>query len=193
MDPMQSFSRRTLLGSAAALACTTTLGRAQTPPAAPPPPAAVMAMRTLILVRHGEKNADDPRDPTLSEAGLQRAAALLRLLGETRITHVWTSEYKRTKDFVAEIAKRHELTPEAFPGRDPLGLAERIKAMPAGSIGLVVGHSNTLPVIAKALRAPLTNLAGGTDLRDDEYDRLVVISGIRDGELPALLELRYGA
>jgi len=193
---MHSISRRNLMGSAAALACASALGRAQTPqesPAEPPPPAPALNQRTLIMVRHGEKNADDPRDPTLSEAGMQRAAALQRLLGETRITHVWTSEYKRTKDFVAAVARKNEVKPEAFPGRDPLGLAERIKAMPAGSIGLVVGHSNTLPEIAKALRAPLSNLAGGTDLREDEYDRLVVISGIRDGELPSLLELRYGA
>lgn len=192
MNTTESLSRRRMLGTAAALACGAGLARAQEPkPAAGTPPAPARP-RTVILVRHGEKTADDPRDPTLSEAGRARAAALLRLLGETRVTHVWTSEFKRTRDFGAGVAQKHELVPEVVPGRDPAGLAQRLAALPEGSISLVVGHSNTLPAVAKALGATLSNLVGGKDLGDDEYDRCVVIT-LAGAEQPcALLELRYG-
>ncbi|HUR29508.1 MAG TPA: phosphoglycerate mutase family protein [Planctomycetota bacterium] len=197
MKTTQDISRRGIVGAAAALAFGSALVGAQEPagkpqetaPASPPQP----RPRSVILVRHAEKAADDPRDPTLSDVGKLRAAALLRLLGETRVTHVWTSEFKRTKDTVRAIAEKGKVVPVEFPARDPLGLAARLQALPAGSISLVVGHSNTLPAVAKALGAALSNLAGGTDLREDEYDRFVVITLPPEGEACALLELRYGA
>ncbi len=191
-DPV-SLSRRRILGTAAVLACGVAQLCAQDPKPDPAPPTPLGRPRTVILVRHGEKAADDPRDPSLSEAGKLRAAALLRLLGETKLTHVWNSEFKRTRDFVADVAAKHSLVAEAVPGKDPAGLAARLQALPEGSISLVAGHSNTLPNVAKALGARLTNLVNGTDLRDDEYDRFVVITLARKDEPCALLELRYGA
>jgi len=190
-------SRRGLVGSAAALALGAGFVAAQQPEAKPQPqvptPAPLPRPRTVVLVRHGEKASDDPRDPTLSEAGKLRAAALLRLLGETRVTHVWTSEFKRTKDTASAVAAKFQLAPAEVPARDPLALAARLKELAPGSISLVVGHSNTLPAVAKALGAPLSNLANGTDLRDDEYDRFAVITLAREGEDSGLLELRHGA
>ena len=193
----RTFSRRALVGGAAALACGAGVVAAQAPAAKPEPqapvPTALPKPRTVVLVRHAEKAADDPRDPTLSEAGKLRAAALLRVLGETRVTHVWTSEFKRTKDTAAPVAARAKVTPVEVPGKDLPVLAARIKELAPGSIALVVGHSNTLPALAKALGAPLSNLANGTDLRDDEYDRLSVITLAQEGLDSGLLELRYGA
>ncbi len=193
MSDPESLSRRRILGTAAAIACGVPLVSAQDPKPEPAPPTPAARPCTVILVRHGEKATDDPRDPTLSEAGKLRGAALLRLLGETKITHVWTSEFKRTRDFAAGVAAKHALVPGVVPGKDPAGLAARLAALPEGSISLVAGHSNTLPNVAKALGAMLTNLVNGTDLRDDEYDRFVVITLAHKDEPCALLELRYGA
>ena len=197
MDHQYPLTRRRLLGTAAALAGGAALVHAQDSQGQSVPPTGASTdlsrPRTVILVRHGEKAADDPRDPNLSEAGKLRAVALNRLLGETRVTHVWTSEFRRTKDFASGVAQKNQLVPEALPGKDLLVLAARLKTLAEGSISLVVGHSNTLPAIAKALGASLTNLVGGTDLRDDEYDRFVVITLGHANEAPALLELRYGA
>jgi hypothetical protein len=194
-NPMETaVTRRSVLGGAAALVCTGATAAAQEPKAVPADPAAPEAHRprTFVLVRHGEKTADDPRDPTLSEAGLARAAALVRLLGDTKLTHAFTSEYKRTRDFAAPAAAKHELTTTTVPGRDLAGLVGQLKALPEGSTALVVGHSNTLPAVAKGLGAELTGLVKGTDLGDAEYDRCVVIALGREGDPPALLELRYG-
>jgi phosphohistidine phosphatase SixA len=193
----QQITRRGIVGTAAALAFGAALGVAQEGAGAParetPPPPPPPRPRSVILVRHAEKAADDPRDPTLSDAGKLRAAALLRLLGDTQVTHVWTSEDKRTKETVRAVAEKNKVVPVEFPGRDPLGLASLLQGLPAGSISLVAGHSNTLPAVARALGAPLSGLAGGTDLRDDEYDRFVVITQPLEGGACSLLELRYGA
>jgi phosphohistidine phosphatase SixA len=186
-----AFSRRRVLGGAAALAglCASSAGQ---DPNASAPPAAPRRLSTLVLVRHGEKATDDPRDPSLSEAGLLRAAALVRLLGETKFTHAFTSEFKRTRDFAAPLAAKHGLTATTVPGKDLDLLAAKLAALPEGSTALVVGHSNTLPAVAKKLGVLLTGLVNGTDLRDDEYDRCAVITLGREGDFPALLELRYG-
>ena len=195
MNERHEISRRGIVGTAAALACGVGLASAQeaankqTPAAAPEP----LGLHSVLLVRHGEKAADDPRDPALSDAGKLRAAALLRLLGETRLTHIWTSEFKRTKETASAIAAKFQVVPAEVPGKDPGALAARLKEAAPGSVSLVIGHSNTLPAVAKALGAPLTNLAGGTDLRDDEYDRFIVITLGRESLPAALLELRYGA
>jgi broad specificity phosphatase PhoE len=149
--------------------------------------------RSVLLVRHAEKAVDDPKDPTISEAGKLRAAALVKLIGETRLTHVWTSEFRRCKDTASPVAAKFQLVPVEIPARDSAGLAARLKDLPQGSISLVVGHSNTLPALAKALGAPLSNLANGTDLRDDEFDRFVVVTLGREDQAASLLEMRYGA
>jgi phosphohistidine phosphatase SixA len=191
-------SRRSVLGGAAAAACLGSLAGAQVPapgttpaPQEPAAPATPRAPRTFVLVRHGEKNTDDPKDPTLSQAGLDRAAALVRLLGDTHFTQAFSSEFKRTRDFAAPLCQKHGLTLETVPGRDLDGLVQRLRALPEGSTALVVGHSNTIPALAKKLGAGLSNLVKGTDLRDDEYDRCVVIAAGRETDPPALLELRY--
>ena len=197
MNESPEISRRKIVGTAVALFSAAALAPAQdSKPAQKPadaPATKTTGPRSVVLVRHGEKSTDDPRDPSLSDAGKLRAAALLRLLGETRVTHVWTSEFKRTKETASAVAAKHQLVPLELPAKDPNVLAARARELPAGSIALIVGHSNTLPGVAKALGAPLSNLAGGTDLRDDEYDRFVVITLAHEGLACALFELRYGA
>lgn len=153
--------------------------------------------RTLVLVRHAEKaepKADAPKDPdpSLSEIGKQRAEALVRMLGDAHFTHIWTSEYKRTQETAAPLAAKFGLKPVPFPARDVLGLSERLRGMPQGSIALVVGHSNTLPALVRSFNLNLGNLGGGTDLAENEFDRLVVVSFVAPEAPCALLEMRYG-
>jgi hypothetical protein len=50
----------------------------------------------------------------------------------------------------------------------------------------VVGHSNTVPLIAGALGE-----TGPSEMADCEYDRLTVISVEDDGDSPAVIT-RYG-
>jgi phosphohistidine phosphatase SixA len=148
---------------------------AVSPPSAPQA-AKITKARTFVLVRHAEKLTDDPKDPALSEAGRARAAALAKLLGSSGITHILTSEYKRAKETAEPLAKALAMEPTVHPARDAIGLADRLMSLPEGSIALVIGHSNTLPVVARAVGASLRDLQQNGDLRDDEYDRVSVLS-----------------
>ena len=51
----------------------------------------------MVIVRHAEKAASDGKDPDLSPAGRARAEALVRILKDSGITAIFTSEFKRTQ------------------------------------------------------------------------------------------------
>jgi len=169
-------------------------------------PAAAAGYSTAILLRHAEKDAaGDPKDPSLSPAGKERARALAKLLGRAGSTHLFASEYRRTRETLAPLAEARSLEVQVVPAAELARLAERIRALPAGSVSVVAGHSNTVPAIAKALGATLGDLLdapGGATLRDDEYARLFVVA-LRAAPTPGgekaakpeahAVELAYGA
>jgi len=146
--------------------------------------------QTVILVRHAEK-VDASADPALSEAGQRRAMDLAVALSDADLTHVFTSPLQRTVLTARPAAEAHAITPEAisFEGGTPahiLRIAERIRSLPDDAVVLVVGHSNTVPLIARALGE-----TGPSEMADCEYDRLTVISVEDDGDSPAVIG-RYG-
>lgn len=146
--------------------------------------------QTVILVRHAEK-ADASADPVLSAAGQARATALAVALSDADLTHVLVSPLQRTRLTAELSAQAHAVTPEVFSfegGTDAhiQRIAERIRALPADAVVLVVGHSNTVPLIATALGE-----TGASEMRDCEYDRLIVVSVQKDGDSPAVIA-RYG-
>lgn len=146
--------------------------------------------QTVILVRHAEK-VDASADPALSEAGQRRAMDLAVALSDSDLTHVLTSPLQRTVLTARPAAEAHAITPEAisFEGGTPahiLRIAERIRSLPDDAVVLVVGHSNTVPLIAAALGE-----TGPSEMADCEYDRLTVISVEDDGDSPAVIG-RYG-
>jgi hypothetical protein len=72
------------------------------------------------------------------------------------------------------------------PGGDVTGLSKRILAQ-TGDTVLVVGHSNTVPQIIKALGGPADHI-----IDESEYDKLFVLT-LRPGQSPVFVVLRYGA
>jgi phosphohistidine phosphatase SixA len=149
-------------------------------------PAAAQA--TVVLVRHAERadggtpppGATAP-DPELSPAGHARAAALARMLADARITAIYTTEYKRTQQTAAPLAKALGLQATALKAAEPTPLLEALKA--ASGVVLVVGHSNTVPDVIMGLGVR-TRVA----IADNEYDNLFVVS---PGPSPQVLRLRY--
>jgi broad specificity phosphatase PhoE len=146
--------------------------------------------QTVILVRHAEK-VDASSDPLLSEAGQRRAMDLAVALSDADLTHVFTSPLQRTVLTARPAAEAHAINPEtiSFEGGTEahiLRIADRIRALPDDAVVLVVGHSNTVPLIARAL-----GQTGPSDMADCEYDRLTVISVEDDGDSPAVIG-RYG-
>ena len=99
---------------------------------------------------------------------------------------IFSSDKLRTQQTAGPAAETLKLRPVAVPASDVAGLSKRILAQ-TGEAVLVVGHSNTVPEIVKALGGP-ADLA----IDESEYDKLFVLT-LRPGQSPVLLVLRYGA
>jgi broad specificity phosphatase PhoE len=127
----------------------------------------------VILVRHAEKAAEPAADPSLTEAGLARAQALVGVLANTRVEAVITTELLRTRETVRPLAEARRLTPEIVhtDARDAhaKAVADAVRAH-AGQAVLVVGHSNTIPAIIAALGGPKL-----PDICDTQYSNLFVL------------------
>lgn len=131
--------------------------------------AAAQTTTTVILVRHAEK-VDDSTDPVLSDAGRARAAALAELLAGRNVTAIYTTQYQRTRLTAAPLAGKLHIIPVALDARVPHdSVAARVKSH-AGQTVLIVGHSNTVPALIRALGGP--DIGG---IPDAEYDNLFVI------------------
>jgi probable phosphoglycerate mutase len=119
----------------------------------------------VYLVRHAEKTTDKD-DPALTEAGQARADALADLLTGKWLTHIYSTDTKRTRDTAAPVAERYGLKVELYDPRDLPAMAAKLKATPGRH--LVVGHSNTTPQLTELLGGD-----GGTEIVEaTEYDRL---------------------
>jgi len=129
------------------------------------------ATTTFILVRHAEKATDDPRDPTLTTAGLQRAERLARLLADRPLTAVYATDYQRTRQTAQPTAASHGLDITIYDaGQPPHEFAHALRQRHAGETVLVVGHSNTVPGIVSQLCECMAD-----PLEEDEYGDLFEI------------------
>lgn len=166
-----------------AIAVLLILGCAKGP--APLPPSASAETRrqletTVVIVRHAEKASEPADDPALSDAGQQRADDLAALLADAGIDAIIVSELQRTSLTAQPLARRLGIVPVVVPVRtgadgQATAIADAIRSRYAGKTVLVVGHSNTVPLIARALGVtrPFT-------IADPEYDSLVIVR-LRNG------------
>ena len=146
------------------------------------PVGAAPAQPIIFLVRHAEKAADgDAKDPDLSDVGRARAAALAQLLKNADIRAVYATEFKRTQQTATPTAEAAGLKVKQISGDKISTLVAKLHAQHGNA--LVVGHSNTLPQIIKALGLPE---AGA--IADADYDNLFVVF---PGSTPRLVHLRY--
>lgn len=124
----------------------------------------VRAQEVLFLVRHAEK-VDSSKDAALSAAGRARAKALAVRLRDAGIDAVFTTELQRTRATAQPLAEALKTVPQVHPANDTAGLVALLRKERRA---LVVGHSNTLPEIARAYGVELS-------IADDEYDALLVL------------------
>jgi phosphohistidine phosphatase SixA len=139
----------------------------------------------VYLVRHAERAEDGTNDPPISEAGTERARLLGDMLRDAGVTHLHTTDLKRTRQTGAPLAERLGLDFQVYDPKDLPALAARLRATPGRH--LVLGHSNTLLPTVEALGG-----AGGTPVADDEFDRLYVLVITPQGAVTTTL-VRYGA
>ena len=165
----------------------------QWPAGAPPAPAngpGAAPNTTIILVRHAEK-ADASADPVLSDAGLRRANVLADSLAHAGISGVIVTQFQRTRLTAGPLATRLGLEPIVVTAggaaADHAGAVTAIiRDRFAGRTVLVVGHSNSVPAIIRALGVP-----SDVSIPDWEYDDMFVVKTDATGRA-SLIRSRYG-
>jgi phosphohistidine phosphatase SixA len=156
-------------------------GRAH-PVAGPAPAQDDFKATTVFLVRHAEK-ADAPReDPPLLETGATRAQLLARILGKSGIKAIYTSQYLRTRATAEPLAKQLGIAsvaislkmspsnPRQVTSESIQEITEKIYQRP-GENALVIGHSNSIPDVIKALGGDVV-----PTIDEKEFDDLFVVT-----------------
>jgi broad specificity phosphatase PhoE len=145
---------------------------------------------TVLVVRHAEK-ASDAEDSPLTEAGLERARALVRVADEAGVSAVYSSQFRRNLDTARPLSERLGLSVTQFPvnlsspGDYGKSLAGDILGKHRGQTVVVVGHGNTIA-------ATVEGLAGRpARIESVEYQDLFIVSVPPSG--PAtVIKAQYG-
>jgi broad specificity phosphatase PhoE len=149
------------------------------------------ATTTIIFVRHAEQTTFDESDPSLSEAGNRRAAELARQLVDADVVAgidaVYSTPLKRSLETAQPIADALNLPVNSYDPGDTEVVLETILKNHKGKIILVVGHSNTVPVL-------IANLGASKNvppIAESEFDNIYIISIPWFGKTKTI-RLRFG-
>ena len=149
------------------------------------------ATTTVIFVRHAEKAATPADDPGLSLAGQRRVAELTRQLVDADvlagIDAIYSTPFRRTQETVRPIADALDLPINTYAASDNEQVLETILENHKGEIVLIVGHSNTVPVLIANLGAH----KGVPPIDENEYDNIYLVSIPWFGKTKTI-RLRYG-
>jgi len=144
----------------------------------------------VVIVRHAEKAKEPAADPALTSEGERRAADLVQAVASAKITSIITTQWRRTRDTAAPLAKALGIEPQVIStkgGDAAAHVRELVEAVrkQSGNV-LVVGHSDTVSALLAALNGPkLPNLC------DASFDRIFVLAYADPKS--SFLNLRYGA
>ena len=149
------------------------------------------ATTTVIFVRHAEKASVPADDPGLSPAGQRRVAELTRQLVDADVVAgidaVYSTPYRRTEETARPVAEALDLPINTYDAADTEAIMEHIVKVHKGKIILVVGHSNTLPLLMANMGASKKVPA----IAENEYDNIYIISIPWFGKTKTI-RLRFG-
>lgn len=106
---------------------------------------------TYIFIRHAEKMDDGTSDPDLSAEGIERAQGWIELLDEYNISAIYSTPYKRTQQTAAPIAEHLGLEVQEYGFSNIDSLVTRFKDLHKNTAILIVGHSNTTPMLVNVM------------------------------------------
>jgi len=151
----------------------------------------------VLALRHAERPLDSD-DDVLTAAGQQRAKLLARMLKDSGVSLACRSQFVRARQTLeplkqvrgdALVLQEFEVgnTPEQIEAHVHQ-VVQAIKSQHDDAVIVVVGHTNTVPLIIK-------ELGGGTvePILDQEFDKLFIVSTNpnQPASKGALLKLRY--
>jgi phosphohistidine phosphatase SixA len=146
---------------------------------------------TIVLVRHAEKELGAISDAPLSPDGEQRADRLANMFGDAqqfgRLQRIYVTNTRRTQQTALRLSQRLGINSEVVDAKtDSVELARRVLRENRGGRALIVGHSNTVPELVKALaRADVVPPIG-----EEEYDTMYVVTVPSMGRA-SVLRLKY--
>ncbi len=108
--------------------------------------------KTIVLVRHAEKDASvaNNPDPELSAEGRERAIKLMNFVKRYKPHEIFSTNYKRTRQTAEPIATKRKKEIQTYDPAKQADLVAKIMASKTDH-NLIVGHSNTIPVLANLI------------------------------------------
>jgi 2,3-bisphosphoglycerate-dependent phosphoglycerate mutase len=150
------------------------------------------ATTTIIFVRHAEKAAMPEADPGLNDAGVRRVTELTRQLVDADVVAgvdaIYATPFLRSQETARPVADALDLPINTYDAADTELVLETILKNHKGKIILIVGHSNTVPVL-------IANLGASKKvppIHEDEYDNIYIVSIPWFGKTKTI-RLRFGA
>jgi broad specificity phosphatase PhoE len=146
---------------------------------------------TVVFVRHAEVERDGTDDPELSLAGRQRAEELADFVQDidvvSSINAVYASEFRRTQETAAPIARRLGLDVQVADQSDIEDFMAEVQHRHRGEIILIVSHSNLIgPLVAE-----LHGHQSVPEIAEDEFDNFYIVTVPLYGKVKTL-RLHYG-
>lgn len=137
----------------------------------------------VFVVRHAERANDGTSDPVISLPGWDRARLLATMLADVGLTHIHSTDFRRTRGTGRPTAEALGLEIELYNPRDLPGFAAQLRQTPGRH--LVLGHSDTTPAMVAALGGdPISRID------EMEYDRLYIVTLTPDGASSVMV--RFG-
>ncbi|WP_313885110.1 MULTISPECIES: histidine phosphatase family protein [unclassified Flagellimonas] len=106
---------------------------------------------TFYFIRHAEKDRTDPEnpDPELNQDGLDRAIRWAEVFDPIPLDMVYSTNYERTSMTAAPTSIKKDIDIKYYDPRDMD--IEAFKMENEGKNVLVVGHSNTTPMLVNKI------------------------------------------
>ena len=121
--------------------------------------------KSIYLTRHAEKIDDGSKDPVLTIQGEIRAKNIADMLSEANIQHVYSTDYQRTQLTAKPLAQFLGLTVKSYNPNELASFAQQLKQQSGNA--LVVGHSNTTPMLTYLLSGQAVN-----SLDESDFDNI---------------------
>ncbi len=149
---------------------------------------------TVFLVRHAEKESDGTRDPSLTEAGQQRALDLAYLLADVELDAVYCSQYKRTNQTAKPTADAKGIELSVITSlrlNDLRKTLDDLLIEHQGGKILIASHSDITPALIKLIRQETFTMDDVTYINDSVYDDIFVVT-FTHRESVDVIHLKYG-
>ena len=146
-------------------------------------PLASMAQEAVFIIRHTEQA--DGEDPPLTDIGHQRAARLPSVFRDAGIRVIYTSETLRTIQTAQPLAKVLAIDSRIVPRREIEALVRRLAVEHTQDRVLIVSHSQTIPVLLRAL-----GHTADVPIGRDEYSNVFLVFP-RQGMPPVVVRFHF--